>query len=225
MRNLRGSGYAIRIQYKDLFYLILRWPARLASTYRYFSSNWIQSYQPLRIHLGCGPQYMNGWVNVDIVPYYKKDLWLDIRDPWPLSDSVADVIYSNHVFEHFDEDDLSNLLRQSYRVLKPGGVLRFGVPSLTHAINAYITDQWDDLPISANARSKGHKLNDAILYHSQHKLMLDYDYAKELLENAGFTDIQECQARKSEKLSSEDLKQSETEYFSRFTLYVEAVKT
>jgi len=49
-------------------------------------------------------------------------------DRLPFEDSSIGFIYSEHVFEHFRYDILTDLLAESLRVLKPGGVIRTVVP-------------------------------------------------------------------------------------------------
>ena len=46
----------------------------------------------LKLNVGCGPNYKEGWVNIDLSG--KIDLSLDMREPVPLSDGSASLIYS-----------------------------------------------------------------------------------------------------------------------------------
>ncbi len=99
-----------------------------------------QSPAPLRLHLGCGPNLLPGWVNVD---FYnpKADQRIDLfQFPWPWATSSADEIFMSHFLEHFD--DHMRALQEVHRVLKPGGRFRVIAP---HAF-------------SSNACSLGHRL-------------------------------------------------------------------
>jgi SAM-dependent methyltransferase len=90
------------------------------------------------LHLGCGPKYLSGFINVDGNLLRKRDVWLDLRNGLPFaSDSIASI-YSSHVFEHFYAEELSALLRECHRVLSPEGFMRTVVPDLRAAARAYI---------------------------------------------------------------------------------------
>lgn len=92
------------------------------------------------LHLGCGEvRPGDPWTNMDT---YGKGLpndlvWNMNTHPWPLPNEVFDGITAMHVFEHFNADQLQCILGECYRVLKPGGVLRCGVPDATHFRRVY----------------------------------------------------------------------------------------
>jgi predicted SAM-dependent methyltransferase len=52
----------------------------------------------------------------------------DLRKPIPLPSNSVDRILTEHFFEHLEEDDVSNIINQSYDILKKGGVMRIAVP-------------------------------------------------------------------------------------------------
>lgn len=54
--------------------------------------------RPLKLDLGCGPNPKAGWVNIDLAR--GADLRLDLREPLPLPSGCAEVVYSEHFFEH-----------------------------------------------------------------------------------------------------------------------------
>jgi len=64
----------------------------------------------------------------------------DILKGLPLADSSADVVYSSHVLEHLDRQEVEAYLREARRVLCPGGIIRLVVPDLTLIINKYNRD-------------------------------------------------------------------------------------
>jgi predicted SAM-dependent methyltransferase len=92
---------------------------------------------PVKLHLGCGPNRKNGWVNVDLFDP-RADLQLDLREPWPFPDNSVSYIYSEHVFEHFEVHvEVPHLLREALRVLEPGGVFDVAVPDTEPPLKAY----------------------------------------------------------------------------------------
>src|SRR3954470_3552305 len=98
---------------------------------------------PLRLHIGCGPQHLDGWVNVDLHPGPGVDRALDVRDGLPFTG--AEVVYAEHFLEHLTLDEGLAFLRDSHRALAPGGVLRLSTPNLdwvvrTQYIEPYASD-------------------------------------------------------------------------------------
>jgi hypothetical protein len=53
----------------------------------------------LELHLGCGPNYKPGWVNIDLMDS-TADLALDLREPLPFRPGSVKHVYSEHAFEH-----------------------------------------------------------------------------------------------------------------------------
>lgn len=86
----------------------------------------------LRLNLGCGKDYKEGFINVDNSPYLKKDLEWDLdKYPLPFKDGSVDYILALAVIEHLK--DMKAFLEEAHRLLKMGGKLRFRVPlAFTH---------------------------------------------------------------------------------------------
>jgi len=70
------------------------------------------------LNIGCENRKFQGFVNTD------KDE-MDISKPWPYQDNSVDGISAMQVLQQLHWRDLVFCLREIYRVLKPGGVLRF----------------------------------------------------------------------------------------------------
>jgi len=124
-------------RYKDLVFLCIA----KATVPNYFLHRYVMNARPANgprhLHLGCGPKYLPGFLNIDGNLFNKIDLWLDVRNGLPFPSNTVDSIYSTHMFEHFYPDELQLLLRECLRVLKPGGGIRLIVPNLGSAISAY----------------------------------------------------------------------------------------
>lgn len=87
----------------------------------------------MKLHLGCGHNYMEGWVNVDgpkdelCYDDLKADIHARIEDlEYP--DNSVDEILMNAVFEHFPRHVAIMQLHKFYKWLKPGGKLTILVP-------------------------------------------------------------------------------------------------
>ena len=146
------------------------------------------------LHLGCGANYISrpGVINVDGNLFCRKDLWLDITLGLPFPDETIDVVLASHLLEHLDEKRVRRVLRESHRVLKPGGKVRLVTPDLKKAIDAYqrgdaaYFSDWPD-----HRRSLGGKFNNELLCRDQHRLMFDFSFLEEMLMDAGFVRCRE----------------------------------
>jgi SAM-dependent methyltransferase len=84
----------------------------------------------LKVNLGCGEKYLDGYCNVDKDRGVKADLYHDIEDsPLP----KCDYIWVDNVLEHLTDVGIQNVMDS----LKPGGELEGVVPHYLsrHAYN------------------------------------------------------------------------------------------
>ncbi len=93
----------------------------------------------------------DGWLNADFiftrlpVGFVCEDwrtgryiLRQDAGYRWPFEDASFDAVYSEHMFEHILPMDGATFLREVYRILKPGGVLRLTTPDLEKYMLGYV---------------------------------------------------------------------------------------
>ena len=55
----------------------------------------------LKLHLGCGTNKLEGWVNVDSVADCQPDLVHDVSQPLPYQNESVDEILAEDLLEHF----------------------------------------------------------------------------------------------------------------------------
>ena len=91
-----------------------------------------------KLHIGCGPFVMEGWLNVDINCYRPDIRYLDAGKPYPFTDHSFDYIYSEHLFEHLSIEEQTVMLQECYRILKPGGRMRLAMPNLHFLMELYL---------------------------------------------------------------------------------------
>jgi hypothetical protein len=94
-----------------------------------------QAGRPLRLHLGCGEQHFDGYLNIDYPPEshnvmnVQPDAYANIlRLNFPAGS--VDEIRLHHVFEHFNRVTALALLIKWHVWLKEGGQLRIETPDL-----------------------------------------------------------------------------------------------
>jgi len=84
----------------------------------------------MKLNLGCGSDYRQGYVNVDRIPGV-ADVVHDLNVfPYPWPDNSADEIVARHVLEHLE--DIRKVMDELWRILKPGGQLLIYVPHFSH---------------------------------------------------------------------------------------------
>jgi predicted SAM-dependent methyltransferase len=90
------------------------------------------------LNLGCGNRYHPDWINMDITPRGQGVIRCDLTRGIPLPDGSCDVVYHSHLLEHLRRPDALSLIKECYRVLKPGGILRVAVPDLEQICRQYL---------------------------------------------------------------------------------------
>jgi predicted SAM-dependent methyltransferase len=104
----------------------------------------------------------------------------------PFNDNAVDFVYSSHFLEHLFLRDAQALLKESLRVLKPGGVVRVSVPDLAYAVKIYNEGQKREM------LENYFFVNDDDSYYARHKYMYDFSLLSEELQKAGFKNIKLC---------------------------------
>ena len=151
-----------------------------------------------RAHLGPGQKnYIPGWINCDANIFTgKADLWVDLRHPLPFADATLDALYSHHVVEHLPS--MTAHFREAAPVLRPGGIYRVGGPDADMAIDRYQARDLDWFGVYPDKRrSLGGRFDNFLMCRGEHIAVLTEDLLRELLEDAGFTDIHRVAPRES----------------------------
>jgi predicted SAM-dependent methyltransferase len=90
------------------------------------------------LNLGCGGRHHPEWINVDSHSTGPGVMVHDLESPFPFEDSEFDAVYHSHLLEHLPKRRAPLFLRECYRVLKPGGILRVVVPDLEQIARLYL---------------------------------------------------------------------------------------
>jgi len=82
--------------------------------------------EKVRLNLGCGNDYREGWVNLDLFSP-KCDIRHDLsKFPYPFKDGSVDEIYASHIIEHLP--DTFRVMEEFWRIMAPKGKLTVKVP-------------------------------------------------------------------------------------------------
>ena len=206
----------------------------------------------IKLNLGCGRDVLAGWVNIDNSPsvllsrwlvvkkllfrvglisktFYEtewpKDIvWRNVSRGLPYPDDAVDKIYSSHMLEHLERERGELLLRECFRVLKRGGILRLVVPDLMFHARRY-------LQLVSENQSVGRGPHDEFLwniygaylekrrYGASHRYMYDWPTLRVVLQEIGFSQVirQSYQVSLDSELSLLDNRPEDS-------LHVDAVK-
>lgn len=177
------------------------------------------------VQYGCAWSAPQSWRNFDASPtlrferlplvgrlYVKNDTrfpsnveYGDIAKGLPVDDASCDAAYCSHVLEHLSLEDCRAALRNTHKILKPGGVFRLVLPDLEYLIRLYVEKSRDSMALPAiefmkasglglEKRDRGIKgLIYSALGNSQHFWMWDYPSLARELDAAGFSEIRRAQ--------------------------------
>ncbi len=148
----------------------------------------------LKLHLGCGAVRLDGWVNIDLETP-QADVHLDITRGLPFADGSTRLIYHEHVIEHITMAEAERCLRDWFRLLEPGGILRIATPDLGYLVERYGGDwrdqAWLRLPEYAFIQTRAEMLNTAMRWWD-HQYLYDEEELRRRMTAAGFRDIRRC---------------------------------
>ncbi|HUA05988.1 MAG TPA: methyltransferase domain-containing protein [Solirubrobacteraceae bacterium] len=140
---------------------------------------------PVRLNLGSGFAPKPGWTNIDLIGARRAIPW-NLAKGIPYPDESVDAVFHEHFLEHLPMPVGLALTKECKRVLRRGGVLRFGVPDAEAVIRSYarqINTAWaESKPTAMLAVS-------ALFYEDGHCAMYDSLTMEMLCRAAGFSEV------------------------------------
>jgi GT2 family glycosyltransferase/glycosyltransferase involved in cell wall biosynthesis/predicted SAM-dependent methyltransferase len=137
----------------------------------------------VRVNLGCGQVYMDGWVNVDSSPDVKADVYLDAADFVRHYGDQVEEVYMGHVLEHILPGDALVTLRLLCERLPKGALVSAVTPDMAAIWAAY-----------QRGEISNEQLNASFIYSyvqpSHHVWCYDTESLAELFRRAGFDDVE-----------------------------------
>ena len=192
----------------------------------------------LRLNIGCGLRTHPNWINLDgswnarlakhptlrktlasiglmaqdkaQIPWSRDIFVHNIRKPLPFPEGSADAVYASHVLEHLYREEGQQLIRDCFRVLAPGGVIRIVVPDVNAIVREYqgerpfgeLAERERNLPPadllnerllmrwpSPQKRHFLYRIYESLEDFHTHKWMYDAQSLASLLTSAGFADV------------------------------------
>lgn len=137
----------------------------------------------IKLNLGCGSDYIDGYVNVDAYADARVDARYDIIK-LPYEDNTVDEIRAFHVIEHFDFHEGNRALAEWFRALKPGGRLHLETPDFLASCREFVNANED-----YRVHLYGHFFSQAWIPGQIHKILFTETQLRLQLEWAGFKTV------------------------------------
>lgn len=201
------------------------------------------------VHYGCSIHAPESWINFDCSPTLRVQRmpvlgrvlrsrlnqifpdnvrFGDIRKGLPIRRESCDAIYASHVLEHLALEDCRKALRNSYAILKKGGIMRLVMPDLEINARRYVDalDRGEAKAVfsfyqgTLLGRKTRTPLQD-LLGNQRHLWVWDFPSLVAELQDVGFENIRRCEFNDSAEPLFRDV-----EAWSRFeeALAVECIK-
>jgi len=183
-----------------------------------------------KLNFGCFTIMFYGWTNVDI-----EDLggWArengyeyvraDARERLPFKDNEAGFIVSHHMIEHLTREEGINFLRECYRILEPGGVIRLSTPDLNGLAEDYVSGnimQYSPVNVAVENAKDDDDAFFQILFYG-HKTLYRTESLRKALREVGFI---EDRAMPFNKSRSEVIQHETVDSYPTLSIYCEAIK-
>jgi len=153
----------------------------------------------LKLNIGSGAAKINNWINIDMG--LGADLVLDVRRGLPFKNNSINIIYSEHFVEHLSLEEGTSFVRECFRCLKTGGVMRIATPDLDFIVDKYSTNwknqEWLSWPEHQTITTKCRMINIAFRSWGHRYLYNEEDLKKQLKKN-GFKRIRRCNWNESD---------------------------
>lgn len=143
----------------------------------------------MKLHLGCCHIILPDFVNYDIAPG-PGGVVQDLTKPLPHEDNTVDFIFSEHFLEHITRPEALGLMKECYRVLKPGAKCRVTVPGLEHVVEDYVNNYKDRYGDMLKMDTVCQMLNNS-MRNWGHQHLYDTEDLVLLFKEAGFTIVNE----------------------------------
>jgi len=166
---------------------------------------YLQTHAVRKLQLGTGPNPLPGWLNTDVLPDFHSQhrdqiVFLDAAKPFPLDDMTFDYILSEHQIEHIAEMDARAMVKECFRISRPGGRIRIATPDFAAILGLYneplneLEQHYIDwvsarfLPHVRSGNPRCYVINEMFNAH-KHRFIYDQETLSAILADAGFVEV------------------------------------
>lgn len=162
-----------------------------------------------KINVGCGWETRDGWLNVDNTQKHQRVnypiTFMDATKTWPYDDNSFEYVLSEHMIEHIPAKKGLAFLKEAFRCLQSGGVIRVSCPERGFFESLPGND---DHPFVVNYSRKifnkepswgvSKRISDRTLYEQGHVWVPTTQQLIDQVKKAGFVDVKSVEYGKSE---------------------------
>jgi predicted SAM-dependent methyltransferase len=151
-----------------------------------------------KLHIGAGKNLLSGWLNTNWYPNTNAAVFLDATKRFRLPSDSFDYAYSEHMIEHLTEPGGANMIREAFRVLKPGGKFRLSTPDINFLIRLMRSDlsdvekqyiRWAGVPTQGDEGPTALSVVNNFVRAWGHTFIYDEPTLAASMRAAGFIDI------------------------------------
>jgi len=209
------NGWAVRTKY----HVLPSWRRRLRV---------VRSRSGVLLNVACGPQVLEEFLNIDLLPAFPDVLAWDCRRSVPVADGAARGIRVEQFVEHLEtREELPAFLKDCLRALAPAGVMRIIVPDGERYLRAYCADDDSGFralavpdPLPADLPTRMDVINHVFHQWHEHRWAYDFETLAHRLSEAGFPRVVRSAYRQSLLPELAD----DRAVHAPYSLYVEAIK-
>lgn len=188
----------------------------------------VRGQRDLLVNVACGPQVLEGFVNLDLMATAPGVVRWDCRRGVPMGDGTVSGIRAEQFVEHLEtREELPAFLSDCRRALKAGGVLRIIVPDAARYLHAYCAGTLDGFrelavpePFPADLPTRMDIVNHVFHQWSEHRWGYDFETLCHRLRTAGF----HCVQQMSYRHSLDPRLAADRDVHAPYSLYVDASK-
>lgn len=122
--------------------------------------------------------------NADIRPGPTVDIVADLSKPLPITDAQYDGVYCKYAIEHISWRLVGGFVKETYRILKPGGTAVFISPNTKAQMEWALQQEEESYDKVAQCL-----FGDLDYAENSHKAAFSPSYAIRLFRDAGFSDV------------------------------------
>lgn len=137
------------------------------------------------LHVGCGRERLEGWVNIDFQDLPGVDLVADVTQGLPFRNCRA--VFAEHFLEHLAIEQALDFLGEAQRALGEGGWLRLSTPNLEWILTALYHRGF-----TPRGRMRSALEVNRGFYAWGHRFLWDRCLLEEALLASGFSEIRWC---------------------------------
>ena len=176
----------------------------------------------IKLNLGSGEKFIPGFTHIDVKKFEHIDYVAEVDNLSMYEDESVDLIYASHLLEHFERNRTKEVIKEWYRVLKVGGMLRIAVPDFEKIVEVYQKYHDIDLIMGLLYGRQDYKYN-------FHYRAFDFNSLERLFKDSGFKAVKKYDWRKTVHKDYDDFSQAYIPHMDKengvlVSLNVEAVK-